>query len=122
MRRNIQVITTLVCFALTGGCLQAALYWDSNGTTDGAGTTPNGIWGTDAFWNATADGTTTSPTAWVPGEDAVFCAGTDVSGPFTVTINGSQTAGNLTVEEGELTIAGGVSLNVGGAVAGKGDH
>ena len=120
MRKAIRLLTALICFALGGASVHAALYWDSNGTADGAGATPTGTWGTDAFWNATADGTTTSPAAWVPGEDAVFSAGTDATGPFTVTINGNQTAGNLTVEEGTLTISGGDSLNVGGSMAGNG--
>ena len=29
----------------------AQLYWDSNGTTAGAGATPTGTWGTSNFWN-----------------------------------------------------------------------
>src|SRR5512133_1266261 len=86
----------------------------------GAGAAPNGTWGATAFWNLSAEGTTTSPAAWLSGEDAVFSAGTDAITPFTVTIQGTQVAGNLTVEEGAPTITGGVGLNVGGGAAGKG--
>jgi hypothetical protein len=38
------------------------LYWDGNGDSAGAGTTPTGTWGTDLFWNTTAGGDVTTPT------------------------------------------------------------
>lgn len=88
----------------------ANAYWDSNGTTTGAGTTPTGTWGTSTFWNATATGATTATGAWTTGNVAVFSAGTDATSAYTVTLSGTQTIGGLTVEEGTPTITGGTSL------------
>src|SRR5688572_16452580 len=63
------------------------LYWDSNGSTAGAGATPTGTWGTDNFWSSVFDGTAaTGP--WIADLDAVFSAGLDASGPFAVTVSG----------------------------------
>src|SRR3954467_1494886 len=84
----------------------AVQYWDSNGSIAGAGITPAGTWGTSLFWNPTADGTTTTPGPWVSGDDAVFSAGSDATGPFTVTLSGTQTAKSILIEEGQITFAG----------------
>jgi hypothetical protein len=43
--------------ALTPTAHSANLYWDSNGSTAGAGATPTGTWGTNSFWNTTNNGT-----------------------------------------------------------------
>src|SRR5262245_512377 len=82
-----------------------SLYWDSNADTAGAGTTPAGIWGTDSFWSADPLGLVI-PGAWVPGNSAVFSAGTDATGAFAVTLSGAQTAGSLSFEEGSVTLSG----------------
>ena len=50
------VIGTLL-LALTPPAFAADVYWDSNGNTPGAGATPTGVWGTDAFWGTLPDGT-----------------------------------------------------------------
>jgi autotransporter-associated beta strand protein len=87
--------------------IAANKWWDSNGTVAGAGVTPTGTWSASStFWNATADGTTTAPGAWVSGDSAFFSAGNDASGPFTVTLSGTQTAAALTVEEGSVSFTG----------------
>src|SRR5262245_14308393 len=67
-----------------------SLYWDSNADTAGAGPTPAGIWGTDSFWSTDPLGLVI-PGAWVPGNNAVFSAGTDATGAFAVTLSGAQT-------------------------------
>lgn len=54
------------------------LYWDSNGATAGAGTTPTGTWGTSTFWSTVFDGTAATA-AWTCGRNAVFTAGTDAT-------------------------------------------
>lgn len=84
-------------------------YWDTNGTTAGAGgPAATGIWdGSTANWNTTADGTGTLAT-WSGGQ-AVFAAGSDATGPYTVTVNGSRDVNILTFEEGSVTIANGAS-------------
>lgn len=88
----------------------ANLYWDSNGTTNGAGTTPTGNWGTNDYWSASSLGTATTA-AWTSGETAVFSAGTDATGIFTVTLGAAQTAAGLTFEEGVVTLTG-MDLNI----------
>ena len=62
-----------------------------------------------------AAGTTTTPGAWVSGNIAVFSAGTDATGGYTVTLSGTQTIGGLTVEEGIPTISGGTALAINAA-------
>ncbi len=81
-------------------------YWDANGATDGAGTEPNGTWGTDNFWSASADGNVATG-AWTDSAIAVFSAGADAWTPFTVTVNGTMTVGSLAFEENRVTLQGG---------------
>lgn len=96
------------------------LYWDTNGITAGAGgTTPAGIWGVDAFWSTSSAGTVATG-AWTPGGTAVFAAGTDASGVYTVTVNNTQSVGGITFEEGAtsgagVTLSGGTLDFTGGA-------
>ncbi len=93
------------------------LYWDGNGITAGAGATPDGTWGgivgESPFWSVSSAGTVVT-TIYVPGSDAVFSAGTDATGSYTVTLSGTQSAATLTVEEGAVTITGGTALNLTG--------
>ena len=94
----------------------ATVYWDLNGSTEGAGSaTPDGTW--DAAtenWNDTADGTGTV-SAWsdsTPGNTAVFAAGTNATGTYTVTVDGTRDIGGLTFQEGTVTISGGTALRL----------
>ena len=60
-------------------------------------------------------------TGWTADELAVFSAGTDAITPFTVTVDGTQSASSLTFEEGDATLAGGtLNLNGVGSVIGTG--
>jgi fibronectin-binding autotransporter adhesin len=89
--------------------VSAALYWDLNGSTAGAGTTPTGTWdAATANWNATADGTGV-PGTWTSGQTAFFSAGSDATGAFTVTLSGTQTTTGITIEEGGVTFAAGTA-------------
>jgi fibronectin-binding autotransporter adhesin len=65
-----------------------------------------------------AGGATAS--AWTNGNDAVFSAGSDATGAFAVDLSGSPLAGNLTVQEGAVTISGSDTLKIGGGADGKG--
>ena len=88
-------------------------YWDINGTTAGAGgITPAGTWsGSDANWNSNPDGTgVTAPWAGA-GHTAVFAAGADATGSYTVNISGTQTADGVITEQGNVTLNGG-TLNL----------
>src|SRR5438128_1215488 len=66
----------LALVSATASPVSAQLYWDSNGTTAGAGATPTGTWGTSTFWSTASDGTATT-TSWTFNAAAVFSAGTD---------------------------------------------
>ena len=88
--------------------LQPIGYWDINGTAAGAGgTAPAGIWdAANTYWNGASDGTGTT-FAWVPGHTAVFAAGTDATGTYTVTVDGTQQIGGLEFARGNVTLSGG---------------
>ncbi len=97
-----------------------SLYWDANGVTAGAGTTPAGTWGTDLFWTLDPNGEAVT-VGWTNGSTAVFSAGADASGAFIVNVSGTQTAGALNIEEGAVTLAGGtVALGTGSITIGPG--
>ena len=90
-------------------------YWDLNGATAGAGATPTGTWdGVTSNWSASALGDVAT-SVW-PGTayKAVFSAGTDATGSYTVTVSGTQNASALSFEEGSATLTGGtVNLSSG---------
>src|SRR5882672_3576445 len=96
---------------------RADLFWDSNGTGTGgsATTTAPGTWGTSNFWSTDSTGASATG-AWVPGENAIFSAGTNVTGAYTVTVNGPQSLGTLTIQEGTLTFSGGELALGGGTI------
>lgn len=96
----------------------ANLYWDANGATAGAGgATPIGTWGVDTFWSSSSAGTSVTA-GWTAGETAFFSAGNDAIGTFAIGVNGTQVASGLQVEEGNLTLSGGViSLNAGANIS-----
>jgi autotransporter-associated beta strand protein len=83
------------------------LYWDTNGTTTGAGATPTGTWSTtnvaaNRRWNSNVNGTAATA-AWTSGSDAVFSAGTDAINAYTVTLSGTVNVSSVTIEEGTPT-------------------
>ena len=95
-----------------------SLYWDGNGAATGAGASPAGGWGSSLFWSTDANGELATG-AWVPGANAFFSAGTDALGPFTVTLDGPQSVGQLHFEEGAVTLAGATpttNLTMGGTI------
>jgi autotransporter-associated beta strand protein len=87
----------------------SALYWDANGGAIGAGgPAPTGTWGVDPFWNTNVLGLSTGPTlGWDSTQAAIFSAGVDATGTFTVNVSGTQTAAYITFEEGHVTLSGG---------------
>ena len=71
-------------------------------------TTPSGTWGAvDTFSKRSSAGTNATTSNWTSGSIAVFSAGTDATGNFTITISGTQTASGITYEEGTVTLNGG---------------
>ncbi len=82
-------------------------YWDVNGATTGAGgATPSGTWSaTSTNWSSAASGNVaTGPWA---GDIAIFSAGSDATGSYTVTVSGTQTINALWVEDGNPTFTSG---------------
>ncbi|WP_075087930.1 hypothetical protein [Verrucomicrobium spinosum] len=86
----------------------ANVYWDTNGTTTGAGgTSPSGTWdAATARWNTSSAGTG-AVAAWAAGNAAFFSAGTDATGTYTVTVAGTHSIAGLTFEDGAVTLDGG---------------
>ncbi|HWQ93157.1 MAG TPA: autotransporter-associated beta strand repeat-containing protein, partial [Clostridia bacterium] len=101
---------TLLHLVIAAGlCLQTASaadkYWDLNGADEGSGASPVGTWDTTAAnWSTDAAGTLNA--IWADGDFAIFSAGTDAAGPYTVTLGAARTASGLTVEEGSVILAG----------------
>jgi autotransporter-associated beta strand protein len=91
------------------------LYWDGNGIIAGAGSAPSGTWGVSSFWSTSSTGIAPT-TAYTSDASTIagFSAGGDATGPFTVTMSGTQLAGGLAIEEGNVTFLGaaGTGLNL----------
>lgn len=91
------------------GYAQTTLYWDTNGSTTGTGASPSGTWSTStANWSTNSAGTSGSLSSWSNGNNiAVFSAGTNGTGSYTVTVSGTVGIGQIKVEEGDPTFSGG---------------
>jgi fibronectin-binding autotransporter adhesin len=88
---------------------QTTLYWDTNGNTAGAGSSPSATWSTsntDQNWSTSSAGTA-STTKWTNGDFASFSAGTDATGSYTVTVSGAPSTAGIIVGEGSPTFTGG---------------
>ncbi len=87
-------------------------YWDLNGDVAGAGSaTPSGTWGADSNWGTSPAGTgVTGP--WTPGASAVFSAGDDATGAYTITVDGTQNVAGIGFEDGTVTVEGGTALQL----------
>ena len=117
---SVLVVLSLVAVAAAVGlwapAAQAATaYWDMNGATAGAGgTTPAGTWDAmSANWNTDSTGGGGGTiAAWAGGNTAVFAAGTDATGTYTVAVDGTKDIGGLTFEEGKVTLSGGTALRM----------
>lgn len=88
-------------------------FWDANGSSPGATTENNqatGTWGVDPFWTENPNGTTDT-TSWPSGQIAVFAAGNDAFGTYTVTVQDTQQVVDIHVDSGQVTFQGG-NLNL----------
>ncbi len=120
--RDRRIVWFAAAIAATAPFARAAgdLYWDSDGTTGGgsSGATATGTWGTSNFWNSdSAGGAGTFTTTTSSANDVHFAASTDVTGAYTVSINGAQAANKILFEEGAVTLSSGTSLTLGGGTA-----
>jgi len=111
-----KALFAFVIFAmLHGDTFAATKYWDINGATAGAGgATPSGTWdtGTTANWSTDSAGAIAT-TTWAASDAAVFSAGGDATGTFTVTPSAAPVAASILIEEGFVIIGGASSVNVG---------
>ncbi|MDR3457830.1 MAG: Ig-like domain repeat protein, partial [Verrucomicrobiae bacterium] len=111
-------LATALCTA-DANAVPSNFYWDISGTTAGAGgPSPTGNWDTaTANWNLNSAGTG-SAVVWSDGFAAIFAAGTDATGNYTVTLTGTKSPSSLTFQSGIATLSGGtVALVGGGAVS-----
>ena len=113
--RTNQFFAVLAILSFAAAPAQAQLYWDSNGTTAGAGSTPTGTWGVDNFWNTdpTGEGDGTFQIGTLITSDLFFSAGNDAVDPYTVSLNSvTQSARLVTFKNGTATLNSG-TLNLG---------
>ncbi len=81
-------------------------FWDTNGETTGAGgSSPSGLW-SDANWTGDPAGAGATGN-WTPGAVAVLAAGDDATGPYTITLTGTETAEAVIARTGTPTLNGG---------------
>ncbi len=88
----------------------AQLFWDTNtNASAGTGASPSGTWvtGSGGNWNTNSAGTGGSIVNWTDWSDAVFSAGTNGTGTYTVTVSGTVGISSLTIQEGSPTFTGG---------------
>jgi autotransporter-associated beta strand protein len=84
-------------------------HFDVNGAVAGSGAASGGIWDTAAKWSADPAGES-STFAWANGAIAVFSAGTDAAGAYTVTLTGFRIMGGLSVRSGSPTLEEGLLI------------
>ncbi|HND61946.1 MAG TPA: autotransporter-associated beta strand repeat-containing protein [Opitutaceae bacterium] len=99
----------LAVLGVVHGRAQTTLYWDTNGSTSGAGATPSATWSnsnTDKNWSTGFFGNS-STVQWTAGSNAFFSAGFDASSAFTVTVSGTISVAGMTVLMGDPTFTGG---------------
>jgi autotransporter-associated beta strand protein len=120
MKRLLPLIFGLALLAKTSA-FGTLVFWDTNGTNPGAGgSAPTGTWGVDAYWNEDSTGggaVNSGPHAWGNGDFAVFAAGDDATGAYTVNVSGVVDVADIHVDLGQVTFdpanATGDSLKLG---------
>jgi fibronectin-binding autotransporter adhesin len=124
MSRWLVTAFSAVFAVTTTASAQSTVYWDIDGATPGAGgATPSGTWsGTAANWSPNAAGDVVTA-GWVSGTGAgdgnvaFFSAGSDATGSFTVTLDGTSNASGIIVNQGAVNLAGGGVVALGSGTA-----
>ena len=89
---------------------QTTCYWDPNGFGTAGSGNAGGTWdtGVTANWNTDSTGGGTTNSTFADGDLAMFSAGTDGTGAWTVTVSGTVKPGGITFEEdGSKTLTDG---------------
>lgn len=101
----------LLAFFPAARALGQTLYWDINKNTAGAGgSSPSETWstsGSDRNWSTSSAGTSGGNQKWSDGNYAVFSAGADATGSYTITVSGTRDVSGITIEDGSPTFTGG---------------
>jgi fibronectin-binding autotransporter adhesin len=110
-RRGLILGVQLIVGLLGSELYAGTWYWDTNGSTAGAGGSPSGTWGTSSFWTQSSAGTTAASLYTTTSADTLyFVAGAGTSSgenAFTVTVTGNQYANGLAFQSsGAATLAG----------------
>jgi len=99
--------------ALASPAFAGPAWWDIDGATPGGSGTAsaNGVWdqNSTANWSSSALGDVPTDTFFNVGgatPDAIFSAGSDVTGLSLVTIDGSVSANSITIKDGRVTFSG----------------
>ena len=119
MKKHPLFLAVLLSTAAASRVGATTVYWDTNADSPGAGNPANGAW-TGAFWSLDPEGQLPVTTPWVANDTAVFSAGTDATGAYTV--SGNASAAGITVEEGALIISGTITLGAGPVKGQCGSH
>jgi fibronectin-binding autotransporter adhesin len=109
-------VAVAAAMAWPGAARAEVKFWDINGTgTESGGPSPAGTWDTTlSNWNTDpAGGAAGVVGPFVSGDDAVFSAGSDATGAYTVTITGTQTAASISVRSGTAQFVGGIASSAG---------
>lgn len=94
----------MLLFTLDASAGSVLSFWDVNGDAAGSGSdAPTGTWGVDAYWNTDSAGGGSGTTAWTAGDLAVFAAGNDATGAYTVYVQDTIQAGDIHVDLGNVT-------------------
>src|SRR6266704_1989553 len=122
--KKLILILWLASFALF---VQGAVkYWDINGATSGAGgPTPSGTWSASAAnWSTDSTGSSATTTIATDGSDsAIFSAGSDATGTYTISVPSGVTVGGIVVKNGTVQKASGsaaVTLGTGSITVSNG--
>lgn len=82
-------------------------HFDLNGATAGSGAASGGAWDGSASWSADVNGAA-STFPWADGATAIFSAGNDATGAYSVAISGTRAIAGFTARSGVPTLTGGV--------------